>query len=115
MAGNINPTPIYLIGIYLGVYCMSIHALMTNKNTTRLHRNFYMSFSSVLLLLNAMYFIQESYIGQMMWINTRNSYPNGPLVYYNASANNPVAVLGNIAQTIAAALNSALLESFLIF
>jgi hypothetical protein len=114
MVDNFNTTHIRLIGIYLGVYCLSIHALIKNANTTRLHRNLYISYSSLLLLLNTMYFIPWPYIGQMMWIMVRSNYPGGPLAYYtSASVNNPVAVLGNIAQTIAATLNSALLESFL--
>jgi hypothetical protein len=68
----------------------------------------------MLLLLNTIYFIEVPYLGQMAWINTRNSYPGGPAVYFNISSNNPISVLGNIAQTIAATLNSGLLESFLI-
>jgi hypothetical protein len=73
-----------------------------------------MSFSSALLSLNTIFFIQGPYIGRMMWISTRNSYPGGPFAYYNASINNPVAVLGDVAQTIAGTLNSGLLESLLI-
>jgi hypothetical protein len=114
MADNLNTTLIYLIGIYLGVYCLSIHDFMKNTKTTRLHRNFYISYSSVLLLLNTIYFIQEPYIGQVMWIKTRNSYPGGPLAYYYLSFNAPISVLGDITQTIASTLNSGLLESFLI-
>jgi hypothetical protein len=115
MSDNPNPMPIHLIGIYLGVYCLSIHALMKNTNTTRSQQNFYILYSSVLLLLNTASFIQVPYISQMMWISTRNSYPGGPAAYYaNTSYINPVSILGNIAQTIAATLNSGLLESFLI-
>jgi hypothetical protein len=59
MADNSNLIYVYLIGIYIGVYCLSIDALMKNKNTTRLHRNFYISYSGVVLLLNTIPFIQH--------------------------------------------------------
>jgi hypothetical protein len=115
MSDNPNPVPIYLIGVYLGVYYLSVHALMKNTNTTRWQRNFYISYSSVLLLLNTASFIQEPYISRMMWITTRDIYPGGPAAYYNNTLGSDlVTVLGNIAQTIAITLNSGLMESFIL-
>jgi hypothetical protein len=113
MADNANPTPIHPIGIYPGVYYLSVHILMKNTNIIRLHRSFYTSFSSVLLLLNTMYFIQWPYIGQMAWINTWDTYPNDPLQYYSTSYNDPVIVLSSMAQIITVILNNSLLESSL--
>lgn len=106
--GTVLSAVIY--GFYLGVYCLSIRALLMSTSTTRLHRNAYISFSSVLLLLNTVYFIQMPYIGRMMWIVTRNSYPDGPFAYYNLEVPRaPVDLLSNIAQTIGVTLNESLL------
>jgi hypothetical protein len=107
-------THVHLIGIYLGVYCLSISALLKNTNSTRLHRNFYIIFSTLSLLFNTIYFAQLPYTGQMMWIVTRNTYPGGPLTYYNVkSEGTPINVLGNIAQNLALALNDGLLVSLI--
>jgi hypothetical protein len=109
-------TPIRPTGIYLGVYCLSLSALLANANTTRSRRNFYVIFSSVLLLLNTISFSQLPYTGQMTWIVARNRYPGGPLEYLQfKSRMTPITLLGNVVQTFAGILNDGLLESLLIF
>jgi hypothetical protein len=112
-AGNIKPKYYNPLGIYLGIYSLSIHALIGNTNTTRFHRNVYILFSSILLLLNTLSFVEWPYTGQMMWIKVRDSYPGGPLAYYEVEpGQTPVDIIGDIAQTIAATLNDSLLVSF---
>jgi hypothetical protein len=113
----IDLKPVYVdpTGIYLGIYCLSIHALIWNTNTTRSHRNVYILFSSVLLLLNTLSFVEWPYTGQVMWIKVRDSYPGGPLAFYGIEPSKiPVDVIGNVAQTLAATLNDGLLVSFLV-
>lgn len=108
--GRCQLISIHLTGIYLGIYCLSISALLTSTNTTRSHRIFYILFSSVLLLLNTLSFVQGPYTGLMMWIVMRNDYPGGPFAYDQfESARTFVSLLGNIAQTLGATLNDGLL------
>lgn len=85
-------------------------------NTTRLRRNAYILFSSVLLLLNTIYFIASPYSGQLVWIVTRSTRPGGPFAYFVSAEGSQslIGILSNVAQTIAATLNDGLLESFVL-
>lgn len=98
-----------IYGNYLGVYCLSIYALLVNKNNARLHRKFYALFSSLQLLLNTFYFMKGVYANHIMWIVARN-HPGALLTYYNIeSLKTPFGLLASIAQIFAAVLNDCLL------
>lgn len=99
-----------IYGIYLGVYSLSVWALLENTSTTRLRRSIYILFSSVQLLLNAIVFMATPYSGMMAWIGTRDHFPGGPFAYFNSEALvDRVSLLGNMTQTIAGTLNDGLL------
>jgi hypothetical protein len=86
---------------------------MSNTNNTHPRRNFYIAFSSILLLLNTVFFLESPYIGRLMWVTTRSTYPGGPFGYYNTEApTNRVSLLGDAAQNLAITLNDGLLASF---
>lgn len=105
-----------MYGIYLGVYCLSTCALLANTNATRLRRNFYILFSSVLLLLNTIFFTHLPYTGLMMWDVMRNRFPGGPSTYYRLESESTlINLLSNIAQSLALTLNDGLLVSSLLF
>jgi hypothetical protein len=103
-------------GIYLGIYCLSIHALLINPHTNYFRQNFFVFYTSILLLLNTVYFMGMPHTGQVMWTTPIDDHPGGSFTYYNTeSPRTPIILLSNIAQTLAATLNSGLLESSIFY
>lgn len=103
-----------LYGIYLGVYFLSNYSLMKNTNITRLRATIYITYGSILLVLNTMFFLCTPLLGQAMWISSRNKYTSDPAAQYyqfqdGSTTTFSYTILANIAQDISNFLADTLL------
>ena len=62
-------------GIELMIYFMLIRQIMLIRRRTKMDR-FYVVFSTVLLVLNTIYWTTQTYFAQQMWI-VHSDYPGG--------------------------------------
>ncbi|KAI0325797.1 hypothetical protein GY45DRAFT_1374471 [Cubamyces sp. BRFM 1775] len=72
VVNNINAI---LYGIELMIYLMLIRQIMLIRRRTKMDR-FYVVFSTVLLVLNTIYWTTQTYFAQQMWI-VHSDYPGG--------------------------------------
>jgi hypothetical protein len=100
------------VGIYLGIYYLSVRALLINTNITRAQRTLYISYGSALLLFNTIFFLSNPLLGLMMWIKCRSTYSDGPWQYYEQyETNASFMMLGSVSQSIAIAMADAFFVS----
>jgi hypothetical protein len=104
---------ILIIGIYLGAYFLSTKGLLNNNKFTHLRRICYISYGSILLLLNTLYFFCTPLMGQRIWITCREAA--SPVACDVEAESATSIVVGNVAQSIAIAMSDALLVSFTLF
>ncbi|KAH9855681.1 hypothetical protein C2E23DRAFT_866755 [Lenzites betulinus] len=76
VVNNINAI---LYGIELVLYFMTLRQIALNKRKTTMDK-FLVVFSTVLLLLNTIYWTTQTYFGQMMWVKHAD-YPGGMDAY----------------------------------
>ncbi|KAI0635018.1 hypothetical protein C8Q77DRAFT_669634 [Trametes polyzona] len=77
----VNNLNAILYGVELVLYFMTIRQIYINKHKTRMDK-FLVVFSTILLVLNTIYWTTQSYFGQQMWV-VHADYPGGMDAYLN--------------------------------
>lgn len=98
-----------LYGVYFGVYCLSISAILHNPNIIRSRRILYTSFSSLLLVLNSLPFLSTLVLGIMVWVIDRKEFLKDPGKYLLECGGSIYFAIGSASQNIAIFLSQALL------
>lgn len=95
------------LGVYLGVFALSIQALSTNPNMSKIKKRFYMIFSGVTLVFNTITAFSQTDLGGEALIVHRN-YPGGPAMYHFHSGTLWYQIFGTISYSLGIALTDAL-------
>lgn len=66
---------VYFVGVELVLYFMTLRQVFRIRNRTRMDK-FLIVFSTVLLVLNTIYWTTQAYFGQQMWV-VHADYPGG--------------------------------------
>ena len=95
-------------GLQLWMFCQSIHYLY-RRLPEHCHRQmFYITYSTLLMVLISIDLADNISIGQLIWIEHRD-YPGGPMGYFAATTTAPFNVLGSAADITVNILGDGLL------
>ncbi|KAI1784831.1 hypothetical protein LXA43DRAFT_1186219 [Ganoderma leucocontextum] len=97
-----------LYGAELGIYWMTIKALLDKRKAWSTTDKFYVAFSTALLVLITIYMSTEAVFGQEMWI-VHSGAPGGPAAFLADNVNVWYQTMGTTASVILIMLSDALL------
>lgn len=95
-------------GLQLWMFCQSIRYLCKQLPEHRYRQMFYITYSTLLMVLISIDLADNISIGQLIWIEHRD-YPGGPMGYFAATTTAPFNVLGSAADITVNILGDGLL------
>ena len=99
-----------LLGVELSLYFMVVQRLLALGNRRTSMDKFMMAFSTVLLILNTIFWTTQVYFGQRMWINNPD-YPDGIDGYWQDNSSVWYQTWGTTACVASNLMSDALLVS----
>lgn len=99
-------------GVNLVLYTQTMYTYTTSNSTHKRSTRFFMSFSTVMLILITIFVVVQSIFGQEMWI-VNSSYPGGSTAYLATYVSVWYQTMGTTATVILQLMSDGLLVSAL--
>ena len=101
---------ICILGVNIVLYAQTMYIYASSKSSRQRSPRFFVSFSTLMLVLITIYIITQSILGGEMWIVNAN-YPGGSAAYLAANASDWYQTMGTTSSVILQLMSDGLLVS----